>query len=273
LTPFAVRGIIRTVQFLPKLVAAAVALSLQVSSNESKEEFLRTAIPVKAHPVSEGVTETWRVTLEGDDVTHDASFQYIDERSAVKRLPDGSTELHFVDSYRYNIAAYRLANKIGLGTMVPVSVEREWRGMRGAMTWWVDDVMGDEADIYARGLSAPDSSDWLLQTYRVRVFAALVYDTDRNQGNNLVTKDWKIWMIDFTRAFRRWDKLRRPERLVRCDRNLFRALSELTRDELESELSGILDDVELEGVWARRGLIVDHFRQAIAERGEDQVLY
>lgn len=241
--------------------------------NDVKAEFLRTAMPTKASKVGKGVTETWRVSLEGLGLTHDASFQYVDERAAVKKLPDGTTELHFVDSYRYNIAGYRLANLLGLDNMVPVSVEREWRGNRGAMTWWVDDVMMDEAELNERGLQPPDQAEWIRQTYRVRVFNELVYDTDRNQGNNLVTEDWKIWMIDFSRAFRRWEKLRRPERLIRCDRDLFHALSELDHDALEAELSTILDDSELGGVWARRGLIVEHFRAAIQERGEDEVLY
>ena len=252
---------------------AALSVSPTEISNEAKAEFLRTAVTAKAEQVGKGVTGTWRVSLEGSDTTHDASFQYVDERAAVKELPDGTAELHFVDSYRYNIAAYRLANLLGLGHMVPVSVEREWRGRRGAMTWWVDNVMMDEAGVNERGLQAPDQADWIRQTYRVRVFNELIYDTDRNQGNNLVTEDWKIWMIDFSRAFRRWKKLRKPENLMRCDRNLFQALSELERDQLEATLSDILDDTELDGVWARRGLIVEYFRTAIGERGENEVLY
>jgi hypothetical protein len=242
-------------------------------SNDAKEAFLRTAVAVEASRVSRGVTATWRVTLADDEHRHDASFQYIDERAPTKELPDGTTELYFVDSYRYNIAAYRLANMVGLGNMVPVSVEREWRGRRGAMTWWVDDVMAEEAELSERGLVPPDPAEWTRQTYRVRVFTELIYDTDRNQGNNLVTDDWDIWMIDFTRAVRRWKKLRRPERLLRCERNLFEALSALTRPRLVAELSDILDEHELEGVWVRRGLIVRHFERAINDRGEDAVLY
>ena len=238
-----------------------------------KEEFLRTAVPVKASRAGKGVTETWRVILEGSGMTHAASFQYVDKRALVKDLRDGTKELHFVDSYRYNIAGYRLANLLGLENLVPVSVERVWRGKRGAMTWWVDDVMMDEADRNERGLSAPDQAAWTRQTYRVRVYNELIYDTDRNQSNLLITNDWTIWMIDFSRAFRRWKKIRKPDWLVRCDRHLFRAMSELSRVELEAELSDILDDNELDGVWARRGLIVDHFRVLIDERGEDEVLY
>lgn len=242
-------------------------------SNDAKEEFLRTAVPVKASRAGKGISETWHVTLEGSGMTHAASFQYVDERAVVKDLGDGVKELHFVDSYRYNIAAYRLANLLGLESLVPVSVERVWRGKRGAMTWWVDDVMMDEADMKERGLIAPDQAAWVRKTYRVRVYNELIYDTDRNQSNLLITNDWNIWMIDFSRAFRRWKTIRRPERLVRCDRNLFRAMSELSRVELESRLSDILDDNELDGLWARRGLIVEHFRVLIDERGEGEVLY
>ena len=38
------------------------------------------------------------------------------------------TELNFVDSYKYNIAAYQLAELLGLDDMVPVYVERKWKG-------------------------------------------------------------------------------------------------------------------------------------------------
>jgi hypothetical protein len=242
-------------------------------SHAAKAELLRSAVVVKASKVGKGVTETWRVTLQGTGVTHDASFQYVDERVAVKDLGDGNTELNFVDSYRYNVAGYRLAKLLGLGHMVPVSVEREWRGHRGAMTWWVDDVVMDEAQMNERALTAPDRVEWLEQIYRVRVFSELVYDTDRNQGNLLITSDWKIWMIDFTRAFRGWAKLRRAEMLVRCDRDLFAALSALSRAQLEAELSEILDEGELDGLWARRDLILAHFGSLIADRGENTVLY
>lgn len=234
---------------------------------------MRTAVPAIARKADKGITETWRVTLKGSGITHAASFQYVDERAAVKDLPDGTKEFHFVDSYRYNIAGYRLAKLLGLDDLVPVSVERTWRGKRGAMTWWVDDVKMDEAEMNERGLRAPDQGAWTRQTYRVRVFNELIYDTDRNQSNLLITHDWNIWMIDFSRAFRRWKKIRRPDWLVRCDRNLFRAMSELSRVELEAELSDILDDNELDGVWARRGLIVEHFRTLIDARGEAEVLY
>ena len=40
------------------------------------------------------------------------------------------------------------------------------------------------------------------QLYAARIFHQLIADTDFNMTNLLITKDWRIWMIDFTRAFR-----------------------------------------------------------------------
>ena len=40
-----------------------------------------------------------------------------------------------------------------------------------------------------------------LQLQVVRVFDELIQNRDRNQGNILWTSDWKMWLIDHTRAF------------------------------------------------------------------------
>jgi hypothetical protein len=56
-----------------------------------------------------------------------------------------NTELNFKDTYRYNIAGYRVAKLIGL-TTVPMSVERTVEGKVAAVTWWVDDVQMDEKE-------------------------------------------------------------------------------------------------------------------------------
>ena len=49
----------------------------------------------------------------------------------------------------------------------------------------------------------PVEQQWKKQLQMMNVFDALVYNTDRNRGNMLITPDWKLWMIDHTRAFRR----------------------------------------------------------------------
>jgi hypothetical protein len=258
---------------LALLLAALGAGAEQLSTAAEKEAFLLNARVVKAHLVSTGKTGTWRLTLDEGEIEHDASFQSIDERAPFKSFADGTMEVHFVDSYRYNIAAYRLAGLIGLGDMVPVSVERSWRAMTGAFTWWIDDVAMDENTMIERGLKPPDPVAWSQQIYCVRIFAQLVYDMDRNRSNLLITKDWKLWMIDFSRAFRRWEKLRSTEGLLRCDRELFSALGSLSEAELHDHLDDCLSSVEIQGVLSRARLLVEYFQRLIDEQGEAVVLY
>ena len=103
--------------------------------------------------------------------------------------------------------------------MVPVSVERHWNGRQGALVWWID-IGWDESERKAQRLRPPDVAAWSQQLYQMVVFAELIYDTDRNDGNILYTKDWRLWMIDFTRAFRMWHELPHPEALVAYDAGL-----------------------------------------------------
>ena len=57
--------------------------------------------------------------------------------------------------------------------------------------------------------------------YEVRVFDQLVYDDDPNLTNVLIGENFKIWRVDFSRAFRSYEDLRNSKDLVRCDRQLF----------------------------------------------------
>jgi hypothetical protein len=182
-------------------------------------------------------------------------------------------ELGFVDSYRYNIAAYRLARLIGLEDMVPVSVEREWRSRTGAMTWWVDDVMMNESQRIERGLLPPDGESWSRQAGKTILFSELVHDTDRNRSNVLITRSWNVWLIDFTRAFRPAPTLRAAAKLLRCDRSIYQRLRSLTLETLTASVGEVLEPREIEGVLARRDLLVAHFEKRIREAGESAVLY
>ena len=111
------------------------------------------------------------------------------------------TELNFVDSYKYNIAAYEIARLLDLDHMMPVYVERRWNGQIGSISWFVADA-DERARAIGKKIQPPRPTDWNNQMYRMRVFSALVRDTDRNLTNVLISPDWKVVMIDFTRAFR-----------------------------------------------------------------------
>ena len=103
------------------------------------------------------------------------------------------------------------------------------------------------------------------------VFAELVHDTDRNKTNVLYTRDWTLFMIDFSRAFRIWDQLQRPNDISRIDRQLFDRLKTLSAAEVKQATAPYLTDFEVDGVLKRRDRLVDHFLRLIDQRGEQFV--
>ena len=105
-------------------------------TKEQIKQFLLTAKVVKSQDSKKGITNTSRLTLSDGTVTHDASFQSIDEHKPITQLTSGS-EVNFVDSYKYNIAAYQLAELLGIDDMLPVYVERKWKGNQGSLSWWL----------------------------------------------------------------------------------------------------------------------------------------
>jgi hypothetical protein len=241
-------------------------------SPEEIREFLLTAKIVAHRDLSKGVTRPIRLTLTNGTLTHDAVFSSVDEHVPVMKFASGRTEVDFVDSYRYNIAAYRIAELLGLDGMMPVTVERQWDGRKGSLVWWIDTLMDEETRL-KRKVPVPDSEAWNHQMYRLRVFGQLVADSDRNLGNVLIDRDWKIWMIDFTRAFRRTRTPPVPSDLERCDRQLLERLRGLTAEAVKAQASPFIGRTEIETLIARRDAIVRTFEKLIAERGEARVLY
>lgn len=241
-------------------------------SKEQIKQFLLTAKVVQSHQSKKGITHTSRLTLSDGTLTHDASFQPIDEHKAQMKFADGRVELNFVDSYKYNIAAYALAELIGFDDMMPVYVERKWQGQTGSLSWWLP-VKMDEEERVKKKLEPPDQDTWNKQMYKIRVFDELVYDTDPNLTNVLIGENWQLWRIDFSRAFRISKELKDPKNLVRCDRQLLEKLKALDANELAEKTNRYLTKDEMKGVMARRDKIVAQFQRLIQEKGEQEVLY
>ena len=183
----------------------------------------------------------------------------------------GRREMNFVDSWRYNLASFQLAELLGIDDMMPVTIERKFEGRDGSLSWWIETLM-DERDRVKKKKEAPNPIRWNEQMQTLRVFAQLVDDTDRNLGNVLITPEWKLIMIDFTRAFRLAAVIK-PEEISRCERRLFDALEHLQLDALTHATTGYLTADEAKAVIARRDLIVAHVRKLIADKGEAAVLY
>jgi len=254
---------------------ATPAPSAELSTDQIRV-FLKDARVIRTRTTAKGVTLPKRLTLSDGNIEHDAVFQAIDEHKMVMSLGGGgrqtTTELNFVDSYKYNIAAYEVARLLGLDHMMPVYVERKWGGQVGSISWFVPSLM-DESERLKKKIQPPNPTEWNQQMYRMRLFSSLVRDTDRNLTNVLITHQWKVMMIDFTRAFRLQPELMHQKDLAKIDRNLLAKMESLTRDEVKAATKDFLLPAELDAMMKRRDLLVAHFKKLIGELGEEKVLY
>ena len=228
-------------------------------TSEQKEHFLLTARVMREHGVKKGITGTVRVTMSDGAITHDASIQRVDESKQVFEGADGNREYNFKDSYKFNVAAWRLARLLGIGDMVPPSVQRSYGGKTAAYTWWIEDVQMDEATRVQKKIDSPDTDRWNHEMYVVRVFDQLIYNMDRNLTNLLIDNQWHIWMIDHSRSFRLQHTVRNDKNLVQCDRDLLAKLKTLDEPALEKELRLFVSKEEIKALLLRRDVIVKFF--------------
>lgn len=226
-------------------------------SREAQATFLATARVISERPAPKGTTGTRRVTLSDGAVTHDASVQTITVAKPVFETPRG-TELNFKDDWRFNVAAYRLDQLLGLN-MVPVTVERRYQSKSGSFTWWVDDVLMDEGERFKSKKELPDARDWNQQMWLTRLFDQLIANVDRNLGNLLIDKSYNIWMIDHSRSFRLNKMLRSPDNLSRTDRAVLEQLRRLDKASLTTAMESYLQDEEIDALLTRRDRIVEFF--------------
>jgi hypothetical protein len=239
---------------------------------EQMENFLKTAKILKTKPASKGTTGTLRATLSDGTFTHDAHIQSIDESKQVFKGESGGTEFNFRDTYKFNIAAYRLALLLGMD-MIPMYVERNIDGKPSSVSWWVDNVQFDEQQRLQDKTQPPDQDAWNAQLYTFRIFDQLVYNTDSNLTNLLIDKNWKVWKIDHTRAFRLQHSLLNSKNLVKCDRNLLEKMRGLKEEAMLKQMQPWCNRDEIKAVLARRDLIVKYFDNEVRQKGEAAVLY
>jgi hypothetical protein len=244
----------------------------RVSSAERAEveAFLSKAGVVgDAGPPSKAA-RAWRVSLDDGTRKHDAGVE----------TADGSGPT--TSNYRFNVAAYELNKLLGLNLVVP-AVERAINGRPASVTWWLDEFAMNEVERRRKKVEPPDPESWTRQVQAVRVFDELISNTYRDTSpplylnsmwdNLLITKDWRVWITDHTGAFRTRAQLQDPESLVRCERTLLSRLRALNRESFQRTLGKYLSSQQLDALDVRRGLLIKHFDEQIAQRGEAGVLY
>lgn len=244
---------------------------LPFKSDEEILEFLRTAEVKSMKRVGEGITHPYKAVLEKDGLVMHAIFRDVDEEKDQAKMADGKRELFFRDSYIFEIAAYRLSKMLALDN-VPPAVRRKVNGMNGSLQIWVENAF-TETKRQKDKIKPADVIQWNYQVQTMHLFDALVYNIDRNMGNVLIDKNWKLWMIDHTRAFRRYTEPKDEDKFIVVDRELYEALQALNPNTLKAELKDSLRTFEIEGLIRRREKLLEYIRKLVAEKGEDKVLF
>jgi len=238
----------------PRLSTAPQPPQPPALADRQMETFLKKARIVRTRPASKGTTGSLRATLTDGAITHDVHVQTIDITQDRFEGTAGM-EFNFRDSWKLNVAAYLLDRQIGLN-MVPVSVPRLWGTTEAAYTWWVDDVLMDEGERLKQKLTPPDVHVFNEQMWLVRIFDQLIYNVDRNLGNLLITRDWRVWPIDHTRAFRTYNTLATPANVTRADRVVVERLKALDREKLKAATDKYLSSFEIDALLKRRDAII-----------------
>jgi hypothetical protein len=218
-------------------------------TREEQERILRTARIVNAQAARTAVGVSKRVTLRDGDRTYLAHVQTVNIRNSwLESLLH--FEGRFRDSYLHNIAASELAPMLGVES-VPVSVLRSFLGQDASFTWWVADVLMTEGQRRFRKIKPPDPIRWQEQMDEVRAFDALIDNPDRNYGNLLIDRSWRIWMIDHTRAFRRREKAAEAP----CPTDFISRLRKLDEAAVRARLARWLEPAQLDALFKRASVM------------------
>ena len=263
---------------LPQLTAGSAGVwldpegkPLPFTSDEEVMEFLRTARVIRFKEVPEGVTHPRKALLEKDGVRMHAIFRDVNMAKSRQRMKSGAVVMNFRDSYIFEPAAYELSRLLGLDNVPPV-ILRKLRGKRGSLQAWLEHAMTEKSRA-SGNIPAPDTMLWNRHRWNMRVFDNLIYNTDRNQGNILYDGDWRVWLIDHTRAFRLEKELRNPELIVQCGRKLWEKLKSLDRETVRARLKKFLRSSQIKALMRRRDKLVQHIQKLIDKNGESKVLF
>jgi len=143
--------------------------------------------------------------------------------------------------------------------MVPPSVRRSYDGKQASFTWWIDNVRMDETERRAKNMQARDANTWNQENNIMQVFDQLIYNVDRNQTNMMIDQGWHLWLIDHSRSFRVSKTLKDPSVLKAIDRTMLAKMKTLDEAVLTKELGKDVTKTEIQGLLARRDLLVKVF--------------
>jgi hypothetical protein len=237
------------------------------------EAFLREAKLVKKKALGVGITHSEQYTLSDGTRTAKAVWKTIDEsKPGVTNFEGGGFVVDFADSWKHEVASYELDKLVGTG-LVPPTVERTFERTTGSLQLWVEKAR-TEADRKQQRIEPPDAEAWNRQMYGVRLLHQLTFNTDsKNIRNVLSDPTFRIYAVDFSRAFANYNELRAEKELVRFSRQALERLRALDRPTLDQKLGRWLNGRQIAALLKRRDKILALAERLVAENGEAGVLY
>ena len=260
---------------LPVISARAQFRSEEIGQRPALEEYLKKARIVGSLRITgpEAVTSPWKLTLSDGNGT----------RFGLWKNPAGRLR-GYLESWKTEIAAYRLDKALGLD-MIPPTIERRFDGAAGSLQLWAESEMSLKTLIQG-GIKRPASTDrdWNRAFDLQRAFDNLIANEDRHTSNVLITKDWRIVLIDHSRSFRTARKFtigllyserspggdQSPEELPRA---FIEKIKALTPDSIAAAVGDYLTGDQIRAVLKRRDLMLADIDRLIRKKGEDRVLY
>ncbi len=234
--------------------------------------FLASAEQRAVKLLSRGVTGARRLTLEQGGVEARVIFHDVDRlEQKTKRLPNGRTVMYLRDSYKSQIAAYRLGRLLGMQN-VPPTVGRVSETASGSAQLWIEEAVTEDIR-REEGPELADHNLWNQSLADMRVFDNLINNIDRNQGNMLVDSFGNLWLIDHTRSFGQDKVLPLPEMITRCSHRMLHGLRSLDEQTVRREMAPYLTRVEINALWHRRQQVLGQIEQSNATLGKDFVLF
>ena len=245
------------------------------TADKAAEEFLAGAVIAAAEQLggSSALTKPYKLTLEKDGVRKLALWKDIDK-----------SEMGKPDRWRYEIAAYRIDRLLGLD-MVPPTIERRYREVRGSLQEWVESRMSLNTK-NDKKIPVPPRYvvGWNRATYLQRAFDNLIANEDRHGNNILIREDWRIYLIDHSRSFRTSKKFsdaliytekhrEGPKPMKELPRAFVEKLKALTAESVAAAVADYLEAEEIAALLKRRNLILAEVDRLIKLNGEENVLY
>jgi hypothetical protein len=247
---------------------------LPFQTDEEVEAFLLSADVTSEREIGTGVTKPKQLVLEKDGLKVHAAFNYVDREGKNEKLMDGTVEMYFLDSYKADIATYKLSRLLSM-KMIPPGVERVVGKDTGVVRLWIENLESYDEWIEEGNSGTPDSLYLQRQLRDQIAFDLLIRNTDRNRGNINWDPDDNLWMIDQTRSLARDAGLRDKEKkkFKGCSRSLFEALKSLETATIKRQLGDHIGSFEIKALMKRRDKLVKLIESEIDKKGESEVLF